>query len=384
MTEELHITAILPAPVKSCKQSFLVGYPKQGGGSVELTPHGDYIIVADNMTESEAMSTSECKAAFGKVSCDMLHAYSDADAAYTALHRNMAAVPSPEECKQKLQGMAPQKYRRAAFALAKPEKGDVEGDLRAEARAVNFVTKGGLSRIDEDAFVNEHLNAMTESRMLAWQEARSLFDRIEKAREARGNRQYDALYKAQCRQEEEFISGTVGRVEQGMEVLCAVVKVPYDIALDYRYEQDLHLMEASVVLEEGIAVPTLKASMLPSGRISVRDKLVTEIASDKARGAVSLAYFLAGGIFAVTPNILKLRIALYCRSKQAPLLWVEFGRERFSRIIPSSVNVLTDILGYPKVINLRSDSGSAELCRIDRRAFEDAVRRMCGSMASIF
>lgn len=44
MPKGLHILATLPTPIKSCKQSFTIGYPKYGSGSIELTPYGAYVL----------------------------------------------------------------------------------------------------------------------------------------------------------------------------------------------------------------------------------------------------------------------------------------------------------------------------------------------------
>lgn len=44
MAKGLHILATLPTPIKSCKQSFTIGYPKYGSGSIELTPYGAYVL----------------------------------------------------------------------------------------------------------------------------------------------------------------------------------------------------------------------------------------------------------------------------------------------------------------------------------------------------
>ena len=138
------------------------------------------------------------------------------------------------------------------------------------------------------------------------------------------------------------------------------------------------LVEAGVILEDGINIPATKATILSSGKISIKNKLVKEMISDKSNSTVSLVYYLSNQLFLASPNVLYVRMALYDRSKQHPLLWVEFDRERFAQTRTDSVNVLSDILGYPNVTNFKTKGDAIELATMTEASFMDSIKTICG------
>lgn len=378
MAKELHITATLPATIQSCKQDFSVSYPKYGGGSIELTPYGDYILTTYGMTEGSAKRTSEYKAAYSKVSLDMLHAYQEASNAYTSIHKRMMEVLPLSKYKQELESLTPQKYQRSTFALAKPTKNDIEEELRKEVQHINFNTSDTTTSVEEKTFIKEHLTHTIEERQQAWQEGYDLFCKIENAKEAKENAKYYAAYKNLYNQKAEYIQGKQAVVEKELSAICTSLHIPYNATLTCNYNQSMGLVEAGVILEDGINIPATKATILSSGKISIKNKLVKEMISDKSNSAVSLVYYLSNQLFLASPNVLYVRMALYDRSKQYPLLWVEFDRERFAQTRTDTVNVLSDILGYPNVTNLKTKGDAIELATMTEASFMDSIKTICG------
>lgn len=370
MEKELHIIANVPQQIKSCKETF---YANRGYGTVELTPYGDYLLNTMGITDAAARRTNEYKSAYKKVSANMLHAYEAETRAYTSLHRNMPSVESVVKLKNDLMILAPQKYKRNIFDFPKPTKDDIENDLLEEAKNINFDKTNTSGHVDEKIFVKEHTNEMIENRQHAWQEACDLFNKIEDAREERENAKFFAAYKTLYNNKKEYLEGKESTVKQELLNLSGKVSVPYNLSLSFTYSQAAHVLETSVIVEDGIYVPISKATILASGKISIKNKLVRETITEKTYSAVSLTYFLAAHLFNVSPNVQYLRLALYERNRQYPLLWVEFEREKFSRTRPRMVDVISDILGYPNVLEFKNRADSIELCVMDKVSFDNNV-----------
>ena len=222
-------------------------------------------------------------------------------------------------------------------------------------------------------FVKEHINEMIEVRQQAWQEACDFFNKIEDAREERENTRLFAEYKSLYNRKKEYIDGNESVVKQELLNLCGKVSVPYNLSLSFAYNQTTHILETSIIVEDGISVPITKATILASGKISIKNKLVRETITEKTNSAISLTYFLAAHLFNVSPNIQYLRLSLYERNKQNPLLWVEFEREKFICVNPYRVGVLSDILSYPNVLEFKNRAGSIELCAMDKTSFDNNV-----------
>ncbi len=370
MRKELHITASVPQQVQTCKENF---HTNHGYGTIELTPYGDYLLNTVGITDAAARRTNEYKNAYKKVSANMLHAYEAETRAYTSLHRNMPSIESVVKLKNDLMILSPQKYKRGHFAFRKPTKDDVEKDLVDEVKNINFDKTNTCGHVDEKIFVKEHINEMIEIRQHAWQEACDFFNKIEDAREERENAKFFTEYKTLYNNKKEYLEGNENTVKQELLNLCGNVSVPYNLSLSFAYSQTTHVLETAVVMEDGISVPISKATILASGKISIKNKLVRETITEKTNSAVSLTYFLAAHLFNTSPNIQYLRLSLYERSKQNPLLWVEFEREKFSRTRPKMVDVISDILGYPNVLEFKNKADAIELCTTNKVSFDHDV-----------
>lgn len=370
MEKELHIIASIPQQILSCKETF---YANRGYGTIELTPYGDYLLNTVGITDAAARRTAEYKNAYKKVSANMLHAYEAETRAYTSIHRNMPSIESVVKLKNDLMILAPQKYQRGRFTFDKPTKDDVEKDLLKEAKNINFDKTNTSGHVDVKLFVKEHINEMIEIRQHAWQEACNFFNKIEDAREERENAKFFAEYKTLYNNKKEYLEGKESSVKQELLNLCGNISVPYNMSLSFAYSQTARVLEASVIVEDGISVPITKATILTSGKISIKNKLVRETITEKTNSVVSLTYFLAAHLFNTSPNVQYLRFSLYERNKQNPLLWVEFERDKFSRTRPKMVDVISDILGYPNVLEFKNKADAIELCTMDKTSFDNDV-----------
>lgn len=370
MEKELHIIASTPQQIQSCKETF---FTNNGYGTIELTPYGDYLLNTVDITDAAARRTNEYKSAYKEVTANMLQVYEKNTRAYTYLHENMPSVESVVKLKNDLMTLSPQKYERGHFDFRKPTKDDIEKDLLEEAKNINFDKTKTNGHVDEKMFVKEHINEMIEVRQQAWQEACDFFNKIEDAREERENTRLFAEYKSLYNRKKEYIDGNESVVKQELLNLCGKVSVPYNLSLSFAYNQTTHILETSIIVEDGISVPITKATILASGKISIKNKLVRETITEKTNSAISLTYFLAAHLFNVSPNIQYLRLSLYERNKQNPLLWVEFEREKFICVNPYRVGVLSDILSYPNVLEFKNRAGSIELCAMDKTSFDNNV-----------
>ena len=326
-----------------------------------------------DITDAAARRTNEYKSAYKEVTANMLQVYEENTRAYTYLHENMPSVESVVKLKNDLMTLSPQKYERGHFDFRKPTKDDIEKDLLEEAKNINFDKTKTNGHVDEKMFVKEHINEMIEVRQQAWQEACDFFNKIEDAREERENTRLFAEFKSLYNRKKEYIDGNESVVKQELLNLCGKVSVPYNLSFSFAYNQTTHILETSIIVEDGISVPITKATILASGKISIKNKLVRETITEKTNSAISLTYFLAAHLFNVSPNIQYLRLSLYERNKQNPLLWVEFEREKFICVNPYRVGVLSDILSYPNVLEFKNRAGSIELCAMDKTSFDNNV-----------
>lgn len=207
----------------------------------------------------------------------------------------------------------------------------------------------------------------------AWQEAYNLFELIEDAKAEKANAQFFAEYKTLYDRKKEYIEGNESVVLQEIDTICQQMQVPYNLSLSYTYSKKNCLLNVDVLIENGITIPTSKASILSSGKISIKNKLVKEMITDKTNSAISLIYYLASYLYSASPNIQYLRMSLFDKDKQNPLLWVEFDRDKFSKTKSKTVEVISDILRYPNVLEIKNRGDAIELCSISQQTFTQNV-----------
>ena len=300
---------------------------------------------------------------------DMLHAYEAENRAYTSIHHNIPKIKDIEVSKKELINLTPKKYTRHRFELPKPTKSEVEDNLCNEVKYINFNDEN----VSEKEYIKESLNKLTEYRQQYWQEANELFEQIEDAKEKRENKKYFTEYKRKYNQKEEYINGEEDIVEEGINALCSTIEIPYNISISYTYNKVKHLLSVEMTFENGINVPVSKATILTSGKISIKNKLVKEIIQDKTKSIISCAYYMAGKYFNVSPNILYIRMSIYDTNKQNPLLWVEFERDKLSKLSPLLTDIISDILGYPHVLNYKTKGDALELAIMNKTTFNNEV-----------
>lgn len=369
--KDLHISTKGQSMIPNCKQYFNVSYPKYGSGVVELTPFGEYILTTSGITDASARRSAEYKTAYNRVSMDMLHAYEAENRRYTSVHHNIPKIEAIEVYKKELMDLAPQKYIRQKFELPKPTKSEVEDDLRNEVKSINFNKNQDL--VSEKDYIKTNLNKLTEYRQQNWQEAYELFEQIEDAKEKRENKKYFAEYKKEYDQKEEYIIGGEKTVDEKINAICSTIEIPYNISFSYNYNKAEHLLSVEMTFENGINVPVLKATILTSGKISIKNKLVKEVIQDKTKSILSCTYYMAGNFFNASPNICYVRMSVYDTNKQNPLLWVEFERDKLSRISPRVIDVISDILDYPHVLDYKTKNDAIELASINVTRFKNEV-----------
>lgn len=376
MQYSLHILATSPDYIKSCTQKFSVSYPRYGRGTIALSPYGDYTLNVTGITEGSARRTVEYKNAYNKVSLDMLHAYEEENKYFTAIHRGMTKIKDKGVYESELQKLIPEKYKRDTFDFAKPTRQDVEKDLREEYQALTFDKENSQINYSEQEFIKQHIGEMIESRQQGWQEANELFSMIEDVREQRENMRLFTEYKTLYNQKKKYICGEEDEVKDALSLAFNNVRIPFNIALSCNYKKETSQMEVKMVFEDGINIPMNKATILASGKISIKNKLMKELITDKTLSTLSIVYYISGILFMVSPNIQYLRLSAYDRTERNPLLWVEFDRSIFARIRPHSIDLYSDILGYNNVMNFKSKGDALELSVMDAETFTAKVQQI--------
>lgn len=368
-----HIKATEPAMVDSVSHSFRF-WTGANGGNAELTlsPYGDYSLkVYSLMSEGTVKRTDAYKDAVEIVTKAMHKAYEEESAAYTMLHHKMVTVPDRSKAETQLRTLAPKTYTKQSILLPRPSKKEVEADLIAEAESYQHTAKE--ENFSVDAYVKKRLSAETENRQARWQDALELFESIENAREERTNAQYYAEYEIEKHKLEDYLSGEESVIKEGIANLEQNLIVPINMFLEYKYQQKEGILDVDLTLEDTIPVSVMKTEINASGKISIKNKLVREMTDDKTRCVLGLMFLMGSHLFAISPNIQHVRIALWTGNKAAGYIWIDFDRASFSRLMPRRLTPETDVYNFPNIVNLKAKGGAVEVTPFEAPMFKKMV-----------
>lgn len=362
-----------PEPIRGQSRSFKLKYPHHGDGTVTITPDGVYNLSLNSWDTSDASArrTNEFKNAMFEVSNDLIKAYDSMADSYINLHGKMLKLHRRSYYEGKLPKIELETYRRKTYKIQQPTKREVKTDLDEEAKGMFYAS--GTSN-DMSNYVNSKLDSVFSDRMKKWEEAKEFFEKIETAHEQRENAAYKAKYDSLMQGQADYMAGAEYVVKDAIDQRMANVTMPYTIDVNMSYAQDSHLMVIDVELMNGVSIPEQKATLLASGKVSVKGKLVKEIEQEKTTGMLGVLYYIASVAFDASPNIDNVRISLWDAQKQNGYGWVDFPRNELLHNTMQKFAPTLDIFSYNRVMNLKDTRGALVLAPIKASVFQKQVK----------
>ena len=347
------VISTLPEAVQGQSRSFSFTYPHHGNGTITLTANGVYNLSLNSWDTSDASArrTNEFKDAMFNVSNDLVKAYESYAAIYTNIHGKMIKLHRKSYYEGKLPRVVLETYKRKAFGFYPPTKAEVKGDLENEAEK-KFYGSSDISQ--RSAFVDSNIEKLFTDRMEKWNEAKELFDEIENAHEQRENAAFSEKYNLEIQAQNDYLEGSEYLVKD--------------------------LIDIEVELISGVNIPQIKATLLASGKVSVKEKLVREVEEEKTISMLGVIYYIASVAFDASPNIDNVRISLWDAQKQNGLAWINFPRKDILHNTIQQFIPTMDSFNYERVMNLKDSRGVLVLAPIKASVFKKQVNEIAGKI----
>ena len=318
------------APIQ---ESFSFNY---GKATVRLDPDGTYTLSANGSIYSEYVNSArrayQYKPTVQRLSEKMRAAYEQQTADYTQLNCNLTPARTRTAIQNKLDKLVLKKYCNKPFGVKKPSEDDLRLELEAEASQLFFTTFGKAST-QIRKYVDEHLQDALKQRLISWNELLDYHNRIQSQNAETQNLLYLKEYTEKKEELESLLSGPSRFVDLEIRKRIAELHLPFDSELDFTYSKSAHTLEINVEVPANIPIPIQKASMLASGKVSIKTKSAKELRNEQIQCVYGLTYYLASVFFDVSANIENLSITVWEEGKAKGLLWVEFSRDVFNDFI---------------------------------------------------
>lgn len=333
-------------PIQS---SFSFNY---GKATVRLDSNGTYTLLVDGSEYSEYINSARrdpsYKPTVQKVSEQMLKAYERVTASYTELSYHLPSIKSRINIENALGKLVLKHYSEVPFSIPKPREQDVRRELEAEAEQLYFQTFGRDSqRINE--YVEDRFLQAYQDRLASWDELLAFHNRIQAQNAEKQNRIYFDEYSAQKEELENILNGPSTFVESEILKLLNSFQLPMAIDLEYSYDSENKSLDIEVEIPNGIFVPFEKASILSSGKISIKRKPMKEWKEEMAYCIFGLPYYIASILFNASTNIETIDVTVWEIGRLKGYLWVRFDRDEFSDFVTHNrtINPIYYITKWP-------------------------------------
>lgn len=315
------------------RDSFHFNY---GRATVTLDPYGTYTLSVNGSEYSEFVNSArrayQYKPTVLALSEKMKAAYDQQTFDYTHLNYDLPPSRTRVSVENALDKLVLKKYKNKPFSLPKPSEVEIRSELEYEASQLFFKTFGkDDNHIGE--YVDAHIQDALNQRIQTWTSLSDFHDAIQSQNAEKQNLIYFKEYTDKKEELEQILNGPASYVEAEARKKLSEIRLPFDIELDYSYSERNKLFDIEVEVPASIPIPFEKASLLASGKVSVKNKTAKEQELDLKLCLYSLPFYLASKFFDISTNIETISITVWTENKTHGCIWVEFPRDEFNDLI---------------------------------------------------
>lgn len=341
---------------------------------IVLLPDGTYNMSVsgweDNfIIENRAKRDPLYKTGIQRVSNEMLLDYQNQTEFVSLMSKRPFKMADKSGLQKERDKVQMERYQPKDFVVARPIETEVVSLLDIEGKGKFYSTVN--NQVEIQKYIRENKESTYNERLAFWNEIQKLYNDIEKANQDNANKVFAKTYNAKRAAYDNIINGDPSVVEKGFQDAQSNLIVPFEISLDYTYDQQKGIISIEVEIPDAIDmfIPMRKASILSTGRISVKDKLQKEIKNEVTQCQLSLLYYIASYAFSLSPNINYCRMSLWTKHKSYGYSWIEFAKSNFKFHTAPSEYFTT----WPSINNQIESRGAIVLNTIEKNLFKQLI-----------
>lgn len=348
----------------------------EGTATVRLDSMGNYELLVNGMLNSRYENSAKrdvgYKAAVKDVSLKMMQAFEQRDAAFTTMHKKVAKLKGLSDKQSQIDALHPNIYKREIFPLKKPKRSEVIKELEDEA-AILFNDLYKDQNKERIEYVNKKEYKACYSRCKAYEEVQSFFEQIQDLKEAKANEQFQKEYERHRQEIENYIIGEKITTENNIKAIISEIELPFRVEIECDYQKNNSLLTTDIEFYGDKNLPRNKTSILSSGKISIKEKLAKEFEQLKTETIISMVYYVAASLFNASINIQTQRVTVWLNGKVRGFLWVQFDRDKFTKMSFRNLNPLQNYYDFPHVDSLRMVRGALQFDMLKITPFKKSI-----------
>ncbi len=315
--------------------------------TVEMNDAGDILFKdqCGNLITDESMTrrikrSAVYKQRIGELREQLLTRINDETESLVYIYRETPTLITDQAVREQLQRLHPRSYEPSEFSIPEPDKKQIEIELTAKAnRDIHSIAFWTLKRKRKE-YVMQHLEESYYVRFSTWFAEKIAFEQKEAAIKS----ETDKAYRRECCQErlglQQLLCGDTDYVNRCIDEVLQKQELPLDFSIQYEYSKDSGSVKLALDLPEIEDIPTRKAVLHPSGRLTIKQKTQKERNLDYVNCVLGLTFFIAGSIFNVSTHICEIQISGYTQRintktgnrEDQCIFSISFDRDTFSNL----------------------------------------------------
>lgn len=331
-----------------------------GEGKIQTCILGNGVEITDDEELRRLKRRDDIKAAISKLQYMMKDKVDDADAEFIEIYKHTENPALEETVRAKMNKLKYEPEIPVPFSEVEPDEASVRSFLEQEAKErISSILFWTVAK-KRQAYVDSNLANTLNEQHIKWENDKTEYETAELERITGINYSKKFDYDTQMAVYETYFNGDEEAVSAQMETMLAALELPCDFSLDYDIDLSTGTARFNLYLPEIEDIPSKKANILASGKVSVKEKTKKELASDYATCTTGLAFFFAGMMFNVSSRVNIIEVSGYTqridpktgeRTDQY-IYVVRFDRERFRGLKFSGIIPYESFEIFPHVMDL--------------------------------
>ena len=259
-----------------------------------------------------------------------------------------------ETLRHQLEQLTPQVYTMMEFLDPEPDEeaiaSELERESREKVRSFAFWKLKGLRA----EYVSERLEERMQTAWATWRKKKADHEYAEAQRKHEKDAEYELAYLDRKDLLERTLGGGAAFVEGEREKLLGEITLPLDVSVGFEYDEATKKLMVDLDVPEIEDLPQSRASILKSGKLSVKAKTNKDLQREYAVCVTGLGFYFAGRFFNVSTAIGSVTISGYTQRLNPKTGNLEdeyvysavFDRERFSGLNVANIDPAQAVTGF--------------------------------------
>lgn len=279
---------------------------------------------------------------------------------FTELYKHILKPITKQEIQNKIDQIQPAKYSKSKFEPIKPSKNSIETALLNDAKSKFNSIIFWKNKKKRRQFVSDNLELELEKATKNWTLEKEKFENLELVKEKEVNiRNYNA-YKQQKKNLIDNLNAEETYVLNSFESLLKEISIMPEFFIDFEYDEKNKTFLIDLDLPEIEHLPKKTASLLQSGKLSVKTKGEKQLKEEYAKCVTGLGLLISGVSFMASAGIEYVDIAAYTQRidkkdgqiKDDYIYSILIDRESFTKINYPKIDPVSAFQNFKHIMEI--------------------------------